>query len=78
MRLLESQALDKRMGSIIHGQKDESDKNVIFTQAFVNRHKAQVKGAFSALTRCVCDKPYAIAQVSGISCSHCVSKNYFY
>ncbi|MGH0140879.1 UNVERIFIED_CONTAM: hypothetical protein FKN15_010924, partial [Acipenser sinensis] len=45
------QALSERLGRIIHGQMDQYDRGVIFTQAFVSRHRARIRGLFSAITR---------------------------
>ena len=41
-------ALDARAGSLLEGQLKG---NEIFTEAFVDRHKARVRGAFAGLTR---------------------------
>ncbi|XP_052238485.1 E3 UFM1-protein ligase 1 homolog [Dreissena polymorpha] len=40
-----------RLGTIVKGQVDSYDKNVIFTDAFIARMRAQIRGAFSAITR---------------------------
>ena len=45
------QNIHARVGSIIHGKVDSYDKDVIFTDAFVTRMRAQIRGAFSAITR---------------------------
>ncbi|CAM2111984.1 E3 UFM1-protein ligase 1 [Caretta caretta] len=45
------QALSPRLGRIIHGQIDQDNKGVIFTEAFVARHRARIRGLFSAITR---------------------------
>ncbi|OXB83152.1 UNVERIFIED_CONTAM: hypothetical protein H355_014408, partial [Colinus virginianus] len=45
------QALSKRLGRIIHGQLDQENRGVIFTEAFVSRHRARIRGLFSAITR---------------------------
>ncbi|KAJ8026429.1 E3 UFM1-protein ligase 1 [Holothuria leucospilota] len=44
-------AIEKRIGTLIEGQIDPYDKDVIFTQAFVDRNRARVRGVFSAITR---------------------------
>ncbi|KAH3737385.1 hypothetical protein DPMN_043977 [Dreissena polymorpha] len=48
---LYSQNLLSRLGTIVKGQVDSYDKNVIFTDAFIARMRAQIRGAFSAITR---------------------------
>ncbi|NXC93168.1 UFL1 ligase, partial [Certhia familiaris] len=45
------QALSKRLGRIIHGQLDQENRGVIFTEAFVSRHRARIRGLFTAITR---------------------------
>ncbi|CAL4111274.1 unnamed protein product, partial [Meganyctiphanes norvegica] len=40
-----------RLGIIIQGQQDDYDSRTIFTDAFVARHRARVRGALSAITR---------------------------
>ncbi|XP_072498979.1 E3 UFM1-protein ligase 1 isoform X2 [Notamacropus eugenii] len=46
-----TQALSERLGKIINGQIDLDNRGVIFTEAFVARHKARIRGLFSAITR---------------------------
>lgn len=41
----------ERLGTIIQGQQDTRDPTVIFTDAFVARHKAHIRGVLSAVTR---------------------------
>ncbi|XP_069743202.1 E3 UFM1-protein ligase 1 isoform X2 [Narcine bancroftii] len=43
--------LSRRLGRIINGQMDIYDRSVIFTDAFVAKHKARIRGLFSAVTR---------------------------
>ncbi|XP_064629084.1 E3 UFM1-protein ligase 1-like [Lineus longissimus] len=43
--------VEDQLGSVIEGQIDDSDRNIIFTEQFVNRHKAKIRGAFIAVTR---------------------------
>ncbi|XP_053396896.1 E3 UFM1-protein ligase 1-like isoform X2 [Mercenaria mercenaria] len=43
--------LHSRFGTIIKGQIDSYDRDVIFTDAFIQRMRAQIRGAFSAVTR---------------------------
>ncbi|XP_008588802.1 PREDICTED: E3 UFM1-protein ligase 1-like, partial [Galeopterus variegatus] len=44
-------ALTQRLGRIISGHIDLDNRGVIFTEAFVARHKARIRGLFSAITR---------------------------
>ena len=46
-----SQAIHQRLGTIVNGRIDDYDRDVIFTEAYVNRHKAKIRGAFSAVTK---------------------------
>lgn len=46
-----SENIHARVGSIINGKVDSYDRDVIFTDAFITRMKAQIRGAFSAITR---------------------------
>ncbi|XP_074653145.1 E3 UFM1-protein ligase 1-like isoform X2 [Tubulanus polymorphus] len=48
---LRSSVIDKFIGSVIHGKIDSFDHDIIFTQSFISRNKAKVRGAFSSLTR---------------------------
>ncbi|KAJ7341763.1 hypothetical protein JRQ81_006757 [Phrynocephalus forsythii] len=45
------QAFCVRLGKIIHGQIDQDDRGVIFTDAFITRHQARIRGLFRAITR---------------------------
>uniref|UniRef100_A0A8D0A0S2 E3 UFM1-protein ligase 1 n=1 Tax=Sander lucioperca TaxID=283035 RepID=A0A8D0A0S2_SANLU len=46
-----SEELTKRFGKLIRGEMDQYNRGVIFTPAFVARHKARIRGLFSAITR---------------------------
>ncbi|XP_033740513.1 E3 UFM1-protein ligase 1-like [Pecten maximus] len=46
-----SEHIHERMGKIIKGKVDTHDPDVIFTDAFITRMKAHIRGAFSAITR---------------------------
>uniref|UniRef100_A0A8C8ZQR7 E3 UFM1-protein ligase 1 n=1 Tax=Prolemur simus TaxID=1328070 RepID=A0A8C8ZQR7_PROSS len=46
-----TQALTQRLGRIISGHIDLDNRGVIFTEAFVARHKARIRGLFSAITQ---------------------------
>ena len=43
--------VETRLGTIIQGQMESFDQGVIFTKAFVERHTAQIRGVFSAITK---------------------------
>ncbi|CAF93798.1 unnamed protein product, partial [Tetraodon nigroviridis] len=45
-----SEELSKRLGKLIQGEKDQYNQGVIFTPAFVARHRARIRGLFSAIT----------------------------
>ncbi|XP_063168021.1 E3 UFM1-protein ligase 1 [Candoia aspera] len=45
------QVFSVRLGKIIHGQLDQDNRGVIFTDAFVTRHRARIRGLFRAITR---------------------------
>ncbi|NWR93013.1 UFL1 ligase, partial [Furnarius figulus] len=45
------QVLSRRLGRIIRGQLDQENRGVIFTEAFVSRHRARICGLFTAITR---------------------------
>ncbi|XP_039982029.1 E3 UFM1-protein ligase 1 [Xiphias gladius] len=46
-----TEELLKRLGKLIQGEMDQYNRGVIFTPAFVARHKARIRGLFSAITR---------------------------
>ncbi|KAL4233241.1 E3 UFM1-protein ligase 1 [Mactra antiquata] len=46
-----SRNLHSRLGTIIEGHIDSYDKDIIYTDAFITRMKAQIRGALSAVTR---------------------------
>ncbi|CAL1585403.1 unnamed protein product [Knipowitschia caucasica] len=46
-----TEELSKRLGKLLQGEMDQYNKGIIFTQAFVSRHKARIQGLFSAITR---------------------------
>lgn len=46
-----TEALNARLGRIIQGQLDQYNRGMIFTQAFLSRHKACICGLFSGITR---------------------------
>ncbi|XP_073672653.1 E3 UFM1-protein ligase 1 [Garra rufa] len=46
-----TEELNSRLGRVIDGQIDQYNRGLIFTQAFLSRHKACICGLFSAITR---------------------------
>lgn len=46
-----TEELSKRLGKLVQGEMDQYNRGIIFTQAFVARHKARIQGLFSAITR---------------------------
>ncbi|XP_072218891.1 E3 UFM1-protein ligase 1 [Leuresthes tenuis] len=46
-----TEELSKRLEKLIQGQMDQYNRGIIFTSAFVARHKARIRGLFSAITR---------------------------
>ena len=47
-----NQIIDARLGQAIHGQRDASDGNALYTPTYVARQRAVVRGAALAVTRC--------------------------
>jgi len=45
--------VESRLGHAIKGRVDEVDRNVVYTEQFVARHRAQICGMFSAATKYV-------------------------
>lgn len=45
--------VEDRLGTIIHGQLDQLERGVLFTDAFVARQMACIRGVFSAITKYV-------------------------
>uniref|UniRef100_A0A8C5QZ63 E3 UFM1-protein ligase 1 n=1 Tax=Leptobrachium leishanense TaxID=445787 RepID=A0A8C5QZ63_9ANUR len=47
-----TESLTTRLGKIIHGKIDQSNnRSVIYTETFVARHRARIRGLFTAITR---------------------------
>ncbi|XP_071396646.1 E3 UFM1-protein ligase 1 [Centroberyx affinis] len=46
-----TEELSKRLGKLVQGEMDQYNRGAIFTPAFVARHKARIRGLFSAITR---------------------------
>ncbi|XP_077976993.1 E3 UFM1-protein ligase 1-like isoform X2 [Glandiceps talaboti] len=46
-----TEVIEERLGSIIQGQMHEYDRGVIFTEAFVARQSAMIRGVCTAITR---------------------------
>ena len=49
--VLSFKVLEARLGTIIHGQLDQLERGVLFTEAFVARQMACIRGVFSAITK---------------------------
>ena len=47
--------VETRLGTLIHGQLDQLERGVLFTDAFVARQMAYIRGVFSAITKYVCE-----------------------
>jgi len=45
--------VEARLGTLIHGQLDQLERGVLFTDAFVARQMACIRGVFSAITKYV-------------------------
>ena len=43
--------VETRLGTLIHGQLDQLERGVLFTDAFVARQMACIRGVFSAITK---------------------------
>ncbi|XP_029903398.1 E3 UFM1-protein ligase 1 [Myripristis murdjan] len=56
-----TEELSKRVGKLLQGEMDQYNKGVIFTPAFVARHKSRIRGLFSAITR-----PTPISNMMGV------------
>jgi len=52
-----NQIIDARLGQAIHGQRDASDGNALYTPTYVARQRAVVRGAALAVTRCAAAGP---------------------
>uniref|UniRef100_A0A6P7GGM9 E3 UFM1-protein ligase 1 homolog n=1 Tax=Diabrotica virgifera virgifera TaxID=50390 RepID=A0A6P7GGM9_DIAVI len=48
---LQNQVVEKNLGKIIFGKQDKNDPKVFFTESFIARTKAKIKGALTGLTR---------------------------
>lgn len=48
---LQRDVLEKHLGKLIKGRQDPSNPRVFFTQAYLQRCKAKIRGALAALTR---------------------------
>nr|CAD7459321.1 unnamed protein product [Timema tahoe] len=46
-----AQVVEKQLGKLIHGKQDKSDPRVFFTESYVTRNTACVRGALAAATR---------------------------
>ncbi|KAJ8891610.1 hypothetical protein PR048_004138 [Dryococelus australis] len=52
--------VEKQLGKIIHGKQDKSDSRVFFTESFVARNTACIRGALAA-----CTQPTSVATLLG-------------
>uniref|UniRef100_A0A8C4ZY16 E3 UFM1-protein ligase 1 n=1 Tax=Gadus morhua TaxID=8049 RepID=A0A8C4ZY16_GADMO len=52
-----TEELSRRMGKLVQGQFDQYNRGVIYTPAFVARHKARIRGLFSAVTSNAVTRP---------------------
>jgi len=50
--------IERRIGKIIHGKQDADDPSLIYTETFVRRNTARIRGILSAIT-----KPTPINQI---------------
>lgn len=55
---LQTQVIEKHLGKIIDGKQDKNDSRIFFTESFVSRCKAKIKGALAGIT-----KPTAITAI---------------
>lgn len=45
------ETIEDRLGSLIHGKLDRLERGVLYTDAFIARHTARIRGVLSAVTR---------------------------
>lgn len=48
---IQQNVLEKNLGKLIFGKQDKSDPRVFFTESFIARSKAKIRGALAGLTR---------------------------
>lgn len=48
---LQHNVLERYLGKLIHAEQDKNDSKIFFTESFISRTKAQIKGALVGLTR---------------------------
>lgn len=48
---LQRSVIEKQLGRLIQGRQDSKDPKVFFTEAFIARSKAKIRGALSGITR---------------------------
>ncbi|KAJ8962408.1 hypothetical protein NQ318_018392 [Aromia moschata] len=48
---LQQQVLEKNLGKLIFGKQDQNDPRIFFTESFIARSKAKIRGALAGLTR---------------------------
>lgn len=48
---LQQQVLERNLGKLIFGKQDQNDPRIFFTESFIARSKAKIRGALAGLTR---------------------------
>ncbi|KAK5650317.1 hypothetical protein RI129_001346 [Pyrocoelia pectoralis] len=48
---LQRNVVEKYLGKLIHGEQDKNDSKIFFTESFISRSRAKIKGALTALTK---------------------------
>lgn len=48
---LQHNVIEKQLGRFIHGRQDPTDPKVFFTEAFIARSKAKIRGALAGITK---------------------------
>lgn len=48
---LQHNVIEKQLGRLIHGKQDSSDPKIFFTEAFIARSKAKIRGALAGITK---------------------------
>ncbi|KAK0093923.1 hypothetical protein PV326_012334 [Microctonus aethiopoides] len=43
--------IERALGKTVHGRQDQQDPRIIYTEAFIARNKAKLRGALSAITK---------------------------
>ncbi|KAB0802921.1 hypothetical protein PPYR_05107 [Photinus pyralis] len=48
---LQRNVVEKYLGKLIHGEQDKCDPKIFFTESFISRSRAKIRGALMALTK---------------------------